>query len=101
MEKMRSRSIYNIWKGHLNEVGVRILLHEIFHSEQDYLLTHLNIDVDIAKNYYFKHIRQWKKETLNYIDSNGEYERYSGQTLERDAESFAEEEWEKIEPYIK
>lgn len=84
-----------------NEVGVRILLHEIFHSEQDYLLTHLNIDVDIAKNYYFKHIRQWKKETLNYIDSNGEYERYSEQTLEKDAESFAEEEWEKIEPYIK
>ena len=83
------------------EESVRIVLHELAHREQDYLLTHLNIDVDIAKNYYFKHIRQWKKETLNYIDSNGEYERYSGQTLERDAESFAEEEWEKIEPYIK
>ena len=51
--------------------------------------------------YTSKHIRQWKKETLNYIGSNGEYERYSEQTLERDAESFAEEEWEKIEPYIK
>lgn len=72
-----------------------------FIEKQDYLLTHLNIDVDTARNYYFKHIRQWKKETLNYIGSNGEYERYSEQTLERDAESFAEEEWEKIEPYIK
>lgn len=69
---------------------VQILLHELFHAYQTSVVSGeilpSSFDYDLSD-----HAEEWRKNTQNYISADEDISAYSNQSLEVDADSYAEQ----------
>ena len=70
------------------------------HAWQDYLVDHINWEMDIFDNPYFDEIRRWKDNQAAYIQPGSDFSAYETQPVEASARTYAEEETDFILQYI-
>ena len=71
--------------------------HEAYHVYQDYLIESIDWEDEIMQTYYFREALEWVYNSENYVPGSiTTYETYADQDLEASAETFGEEETERI-----
>lgn len=82
------------------EECINTICHEMCHAWQDYLVDHINWEMDIFDNPYFDEIRRWKDNQAAYIQPGSDFSAYETQPVEASARTYAEEETDFILQYI-
>ena len=80
---------------------ITTICHEVFHSQQDYLVENIDWESEITQSEYFSEARAWRDNASNYQSAIAtDYDTYAQQPLEASAAAYAEEETALILSYI-
>lgn len=83
------------------EETMETICHETYHAYQFFCVDNTDWDSAISSTVYFDELRSWQENSENYISpSMAGYDAYASQPLEASAREYAEEEVERLLPYI-
>lgn len=70
---------------------INTVCHEVRHAYQRHVVEMLDwSDENVQQHYFYQNARSWKDNLKDYIDGGKDFDGYYGQSMERDARSWAE-----------